>query len=249
MIRLSMIRLALAASLILPIVLWAAGAPAAEFTPAQRAEIVGIVRDALKQDPSILRDAIIALQADDGERTQEATRAAIAQAKGQLVTAADPVAGDAHGDVTIVEFFDTRCPYCRKMEPTMESFLAQDHKVRLVYKDLPILGPASVLGTRALLAAQKQGAYVPMREAVMKLPPDTTLPQIEAAARGLGLDWVRMQHDMDDPSVQSRIDANLKLAHDLGIQGTPALVIGDDLVPGAVELPDLEKAVAEARKG
>lgn len=249
MIRLSMIRLSLAASLILPIVLWATGAPAAEFTPAQRAEIVGIVRDALKQDPSILRDAITALQADDGERAEAATRAAIVQAKGRLVTAADPVAGDPHGDVTIVEFFDTRCPYCRKMEPTMESFLAQDRKVRLVYKDLPILGPASVLGTRALLAAQQQGAYVKMRQAVMKLPPDTTLPQIEAAARGLGLDWTRMQHDMDDPSVQARIDANLKLAHDLGIQGTPALVIGDDLIPGAVELPDLEKAVAMVRKG
>jgi protein-disulfide isomerase len=135
------------------------------------------------------------------------------------------------------------------MEPTMESFLAQDHRVRLVYKDLPILGPASVLGTKALLAAQKQGAYVKMREAVMRLPPDTTLPQIEAAARGLGLDWPRMQRDMDDPSVQARIDANLKLAHELGIEGTPALVIGDNLVPGAVDLPDLEKAVAEARKG
>ncbi|HEX4367292.1 MAG TPA: DsbA family protein [Rhodopila sp.] len=244
-----MIRLSLVASLILPMVLWATGAPAAEFTPAQRAEIVGIVRDALKQDPSILRDAIIALQADDGERTQAAARAAIVQAKGRMVTAADPVAGDPHGDVTIVEFFDTRCPYCRKMEPTMESFLAQDHRVRLVYKDLPILGPASVLGTKALLAAQKQGAYVKMREAVMRLPPDTTLPQIEAAARGLGLDWPRMQRDMDDPSVQARIDANLKLAHELGIEGTPALVIGDNLVPGAVDLPDLEKAVAEARKG
>jgi protein-disulfide isomerase len=244
-----MIRLSLVASLILPMVLWATGAPAAEFTPAQRAEIVGIVRDALKQDPSILRDAIIALQADDGERTQAAARAAIVQAKGRMVTAADPVAGDPHGDVTIVEFFDTRCPYCRKMEPTMESFLAQDHRVRLVYKDLPILGPASVLGTKALLAAQKQGAYVKMREAVMRLPPDTTLPQIEAAARGLGLDWPRMQRDMNDPSVQARIDANLKLAHELGIEGTPALVIGDNLVPGAVDLPDLEKAVAEARKG
>jgi protein-disulfide isomerase len=241
-----MIRLSLVASLILPMVLWATGAPAAEFTPAQRAEIVGIVRDALKQDPSILRDAIIALQADDGERTQAAARAAIVQAKGRMVTAADPVAGDPHGDVTIVEFFDTRCPYCRKMEPTMESFLAQDHRVRLVYKDLPILGPASVLGTKALLAAQKQGAYVKMREAVMRLPPDTTLPQIEAAARGLGLDWPRMQRDMDDPSVQARIDANLKLAHELGIEGTPALVIGDNLVPGAVDLPDLVEAGAEA---
>ena len=244
-----MIRLSLVAGLILPIMLWAAGAPAAEFTPAQRAEIVGIVRDALKQDPSILRDAITALQADDGAQAAAATRAAIVQAKGQLVTAADPMAGNAHGDVTIVEFFDTRCPYCRKMEPTMESFLSQDRKVRLVYKDLPILGPASVLGAKALLAAQKQGAYLPMREAVMQLPPDTTLPQIEAVARRLGLDWVRMQRDMDDPSVQARIDANLKLAHALGIEGTPALVIGDNLVPGAVDLPDLEKAVAEARKG
>jgi protein-disulfide isomerase len=244
-----MIRPSLAASLILPIVLWATGAPAAEFTPAQRAEIVATVRDALKQDPSILRDAIVALQADDGERSQEASRAAIAQARPQLVAPSDPVAGDPHGDVTIVEFFDTRCPYCRKMEPVMESFLAKDHKVRLVYKDLPILGPASVLGTKALLAAQKQDAYVKMREAVMKLPPDTTIGQIESSARALGLDWPRMAHDMEDPSVQARIDANLKLAHDLGIQGTPALVIGNDLVPGAVELPELQKAVADARKG
>ena len=165
------------------------------------------------------------------------------------MTPADPVAGNPHGDVTIVEFFDTRCPYCRKMEPAMDSFLAQDHKVRLVYKDLPILGPASVLGTKALLAAQKQDAYVKMREAVMKLPPDTTIAQIEARGRALGLDWPRMAHDMEDPAVQARIDANLKLAHDLGIQGTPALVIGDDLVPGAVELPELQKAVADARKG
>jgi protein-disulfide isomerase len=244
-----MIRPSVVASLMLPIVLWATGAPAAEFTPAQRAEIVAIVRDALKQDPSILRDAIVALQADDGERSQEASRAAIAQARPQLVTPSDPVAGDPHGDVTIVEFFDTRCPYCRKMEPVMESFLAKDRKVRLVYKDLPILGPASVLGTKALLAAQKQDAYVKMREAVMKLPPDTTIGQIESSARALGLDWPRMARDMEDPAVQARINANLKLAHDLGIQGTPALVIGNDLVPGAVELPELQKAVAEARKG
>ena len=222
---------------------------AAEFTPAQRAEIVGIVRDAMKQDPSILRDAVVALQADEGERTQAATHAAIARYQGQLITPADPVAGDPHGDVTIVEFFDTRCPYCRRLEPVMGSFLAKDHKVRLVYKDLPILGPASVLGTKALLAAQKQDAYEKMRDAVMRLPSDTTLPQIESAARALGLDWGRMAQDMQDPVVQARIDANVKLAHDLGIQGTPALIIGNDLVPGAVDLPELQKAVAEARRG
>jgi protein-disulfide isomerase len=237
------------ARLLLLTVLTGSVAQAAEFTPDQRAEIVTIVRDALKQDPSILRDAVVALQADEGERSQAAARAAIGHVQGELVSPADPVVGDPHGDVTIVEFFDTRCPYCRKMEPVMDSFLLQDRKVRLVYKDLPILGPASVLGTKALLAAQKQDAYTRMREAVMKLPPDTTLPQIETAARGLGLDWPRMARDMDDPAVQARIDANLKLAHTLGIQGTPALVIGSDLIPGAVDLPELQKAVAEARRG
>ena len=236
-----MICTSLAARLTAPILLSVLLSPilpearAAEFTPAQRAEIVGIVRDALKQDPSILRDAVVALQADEGERTQAATRAAIAHHQALLITPNDPVAGDPHGDVTIVEFFDTRCPYCRRLEPVMESFLAKDHKVRLVYKDLPILGPASVLGSKALLAAQKQDAYGKMRDAVMRLPSDTTLPQIESAARGLGLDWGRMSQDMQDPIVQARIDANIKLAHDLGIQGTPALIIGNDVVPGAVD--------------
>jgi protein-disulfide isomerase len=239
-----MIRVLLALCLMLP---GLGTATAAEFTPAQRAEVVAIVRDALKQDPSILRDAVVALQADESERSQAASRAAIAQA--QLVTPADPAVGDAKGDVTIVEFFDTRCPYCRKLEPVMDSFLAKDRKVRLVYKDLPILGPASVLGTKALLAAQKQNAYAKMREAVMKLPRDTTLPQIEAAARGLGLDWPQMTKDMADPATQARIDANLKLAHELGIQGTPALVVGNELIPGAVDLQELQRVVAEARKG
>ena len=242
-------RLSLALSLMLPALSWATDAAADQFSSTQRAEIVAIVRDALKQDPSILRDAVVALQADEGERSQQASRAAIAQTQNQLVTPADPVAGDPHGDVTIVEFFDTRCPYCRKLEPVMDKLLASDRRVRLVYKDLPILGPASMLGTRALLAAQQQDAYGRMREAVMKLPPDTTIAQIETSARGLGLDWPRMAHEMDNPALQARIDANLKLAHQLGIEGTPALVIGNDLVPGAVELPELQKAVAAARGG
>jgi protein-disulfide isomerase len=239
-------RLAQAAA-VMTSALFLVSAHAAEFTPAQRDEIVGIVREALKTDPSILRDAVVALQSDEAAHSQEAARAAIAGAKDRLVTPADPVAGDPHGDVTIVEFFDTRCPYCRKMEPVMDSFLGQDKKVRLVYKDLPILGPASVLGTKALLAAQKQGAYIKLREAVMKLPPDTTLPQIEAASRSEGLDWPRLARDMDDPAIQARIDANLALAHGLGIQGTPALVIGDTLLPGAVDVAELRKAVADVR--
>jgi protein-disulfide isomerase len=223
--------------------LFSLSAWAAEFTPAQRAEIVQILRDALKQDPSILRDAVAAMQADEGDHQ----RAALAAVKDTLVDPADPVGGNPKGDVTIVEFFDTRCPYCRKLEPTMADLLSRDHGVRLVYKDLPILGPASVLGSKALLAAQKQGGYEKLRAAIMAAPPQTTEAIIQEAAQRLGLDWKRLRHDMDDPAIQARIDTNLKLARSVGIEGTPALVIGGDLIPGAVDLADLRKAVTTAR--
>jgi protein-disulfide isomerase len=150
--------------------------------------------------------------------------------------------------VTIVEFFDTRCPYCRKLEPTMAELLARDHGVRLVYKDLPILGPASVLGSKALLAAQKQGGYEKLRDAIMAAPPQTTKEMIQDAARKLGLDWKRLEHDMNDPAIQARIDANIKLAQTIGVDGTPALVIDGTLIPGAVEMAELTTAITKARK-
>jgi protein-disulfide isomerase len=217
---------------------------AAEFTPAQRAEIVQILRDALKQDPSILRDAIGSLQADESNHQREQ----IAASRDKLADGADPVGGNPKGDVTVVEFFDTRCPYCRKLEPVMAELLTRDQGVRLVYKDLPILGPASVLGSKALLAAQRQGGYEKLRAAIMSSPPQTTKAMIKDAANHLGLDWPRLERDMDDPAVQARIDTNLKLARSIGVDGTPALVIGGDLLPGAVDLAELQKAVETARK-
>jgi protein-disulfide isomerase len=224
-----------------------AEARAQQFTPAQRAEIIDVVRDALKRDPTILRDAVVALQADDGEHEKAAARQAVANAKDQLVTAGDPVAGNPRGDVTIVEFFDVRCPYCRKMEPAMAAFLNSDRNVRLVYKDLPILGAPSVLGTKALLAARNQNAYEKLRDMVMSSSRDITREGLEGQARKLGLDASRLLRDMDDPSIQAQIDANLTLAHKLNIQGTPALVIGGEILPGAVDTAELKRAVAEAR--
>ena len=211
----------------------AATAQADQFTPAQRAEIV-----------QILRDAIAAIQADEGDQQ----RAKIAALGDKLISPADPVAGNPQGDVTIVEFFDTRCPYCRKLEPAMADLLARDHGVRLVYKDLPILGPASLLGSKALLAAQMQGGYEKLRSAIMAAPPQTTTAMIKDAAMKLGLDWPRLEHDMDDPAIAARLDGNVKLARSIGVDGTPALIIGGDLLPGAMDLRELQDAVAGARK-
>ncbi len=241
--------------LLAPLLLAAAAPARADpFTPAQRDEIVRIVRQALKQDPTILRDAIEALQTDEGSRQEAAARSAIAGSRQALTAdAADPVGGNPRGDVTIVEFFDTRCPYCRKLEPTMAALLKADHGVRLVYKDLPILGPASVVGSKALLAAQRQdkvpGAYEKLRGALMRPGAEQTREAILAEAGRLGLDAARLAQDMDDPAIQRRIDVNLRLARTLGIQGTPALVIGDTLIPGAVEAGELERAIKTARAG
>jgi protein-disulfide isomerase len=237
-----LILLALSALLLTPI------AAKAEFTAEQRAEIVTIVRDALKKDPSILREAVTALQTDEAAREKANARDALAAARDKLVTPADPVAGNAKGDVTIVEFFDVRCQYCRKLEPDMAKFLAADKGVRLVYKDLPILGPASLLGSKALLAAQRQNAYEKFRDAVMKLPPDITMASLEGAAKKLGLDWTKLAKDMDDPAIRTQLDANLAMAHSLNIEGTPAIIVGDEVVPGFIDAEGLKKLVAEARK-
>jgi protein-disulfide isomerase len=223
--------------------------PPATFTPAQRAEIVAIVRDALVRDPSILRDAVAALQASDAAQRDAATRGAIAEAGPTLTRApGDPVAGNPRGDVTVVEFYDLRCPYCRRMLPVMAELLQQDRNVRVVYKDIPILGPESRLGARAVLAAQRQDGYARLQDLIMHGSSRITEDTLHTAAHAAGLDWNRLQRDMQDPAIEARLHTNLELAQKLGIDGTPAFVIGGQMLPGAVQLADLEEAVATARR-
>jgi len=231
----------------------ATAAAAEGFTDAQRAEIVAILRQALKADPTILREAVTAMQADDEKNQQQATRGAIAASRSELVNGVgDPAIGNPKGDVTMVEFFDIRCPYCRQIEQTLAELIAKDANVRLVFKDMPILGPASVTGAKALLAAHRQdngdsSRYMKLRAALMRPGPEPTDETLRAAADKAGLDGTRLLADMQDPAIQARIDANLKLAEKLNVHGTPAMVVGDTLVPGAVSLKDLGQLVAQTR--
>jgi len=234
---------ALVASLVIAFSAMLRPATADPFTQDQRNEIVQILRDALIRDPSILRDALTALQDDDAKRQAQAVLAH----QDKLIDPADPVGGNPAGNVTIVEFFDVRCPYCRRMEPDMAKLLATDHAVRLIYKDLPILGPASILASRALLAAQKQGGYEKLRTLLMQAPPDVTEASIRTAAITAGLDWPQLHRDMDDAAIRQRLTANLQLAREIGIEGTPALVIGKRFIPGAADFAELQSAVADAR--
>lgn len=222
-------------------------AAAQELSPGQRQQMVKLVREALVQDPSILREALAALQADDVRRQERVTRDVIAMIGPRLVDAADPVMGNPLGDVTVVEFFDTRCPYCRRMGPVLAELLRADPKVRLVMKDLPVLGPSSQLESRFLLAAQRQGGYFKMHDAVMQLGGTSTRDSLRELADRLGLDGGRMARDVDDPAIKARLQATNEMARQLGIEGTPAYVVGNRLIAGAADVKELQRAVAEAR--
>ncbi|KAA2215270.1 DsbA family protein [Pseudoroseomonas oryzae] len=236
----------LLAALALPL---ASPAMAQPLSPQQRAEVVEVVRDALKRDPTILRDAVAAMQQAQQQDRESSQRSAIAAHRAALLEdPADPVKGNPRGDVTIVEFFDVRCGYCKVLHPTLESLLREDEGIRLVLKDLPVLGAASVTASRALLAAQRQNKYLPLQDALMRLRGEPTEAVLQAEAARAGLDWAQMQRDMADPATEAKLRSNLDLARALSIEGTPALVIGGTLVPGAVDLATLKALVAEARR-
>ena len=222
---------------------------AQSFTEAQRAEIVGILRDALRRDPTILREAFGALQAAEERDREDAQRDAIAAHRQEIFgVAADPVRGNPRGNVTIVEFFDVRCPYCKRLHAEMGPLLRRDRDIRVVMKDLPILGPQSVVAARALLAAHRQGKYAELYDALMSLRGEPTDAAIRSEAERVGLDYARLRREMEDPAIQQRLDANIALARALRIEGTPALIIGDTLVPGALPVAQIEQMVAAARQ-
>jgi protein-disulfide isomerase len=226
-----------------------AWAQTAAFTPAQRAQIIQVVRDALKADPSILRDAITSLQADDTAREAAESKTRIAaDSKELLAKPGDPVAGNPAGDVTIVEFYDPRCPYCRRMVPTIDALLQHDHGVRLIYKDIPVLGPASTTEARAILAAQNQGGYLKMQAALMSNPGDPSDSMIRQTAKSVGLDPAKLSADMAAPAISAKLQQNLALAHDLKVEGTPVFIVGDQLIPGAIDEANLKTLIAVTRK-
>lgn len=225
-----------------------AAAAAQGLSPQQRGEVLELLRQALREDPAILRDALGALEQAEAREREAAQAAALRAARPAIFEdAALPVKGNPQGRLAIAEFFDARCGYCKQLHPVMEQLLAADRDIRVVMLDLPILGPNSVLASRALLAAQRQGRYAELHDALLRLREEPTEPVLRREAERLRLDWPRLRREMDDPAVARRIQANLALAERLGIQGTPALVVGEVLVPGAVDLPALQALVTRAR--
>jgi len=226
----------------------AAAAAADNFTPQQRQAIEGVVKGYLAQHPEVILDALQAADAKQGA-VHGTPGSAIAVHRREIFDdPATPIGGNPQGRVSLVEFFDYRCPYCKQVEPALDSLLRGDHDLRMVYKEFPVLGPASVTAARAALAAQKQDKFAAFHRAMMALKGQIDDAAVFAVAASVGLDVPRLKRDMRDSAIDQQLKANFALADALGIDGTPGFVIGDQVVPGAIGLDDLKQLIAATRK-
>jgi protein-disulfide isomerase len=219
-------------------------------TTASRAAIEQIVREYLMAHPEVLVEALTAYQEKQEAEQAEAQRQALVSRQDELFkNPTSPVVGNPQGDVTLVEFFDYQCGYCKSVHADVRRLLDSDGKVRLVLKEFPILGPASLTASRAALAAQKQGKYDALHNALMENRGQLDDDKIMRIAGSVGVDVERLKKDMQAPDIQDALQRNLRLAGELNIRGTPAFVIGDQIIPGAVSLERLKEMVAAGREG
>ena len=233
-----------------------AGAPQAvlgqetapSFDAKQNEAIEAVVRQYLLDHPEVVVEALKLYeqrqQAAEAERRKEAILALADELK---AAPDDPVIGNPEGDVTLVEFFDYRCPYCKQMTVTLAQMIDEDPNLRVVMKEFPILSRESVQAARAAMAAQRQGKYEAFHFALMENGGGFSEDEILAVADSVGLDTERLSGEMQDPAIEVVLRDNHALAEKLGITGTPAFVIGDTMVPGAVSLDELRAKIAEAR--
>ena len=161
-----------------------------------------------------------------------------------------PVVGNPDGDVTIVEWFDYNCPYCRKLEPELRQVVQDDGKVRLIWKDWPILGPTSVVATRMALATRYQDKFVKAHEAMMGVSSKLTEPRIKELLSGAGVDMDRLTSDLSTnaKAIDAVIKRNKAQAEAFGFDGTPSFIVGKFRVPGILTMEEFGQVIADARK-
>lgn len=217
-------------------------APAADVPPAQKAAIEAVVRDYILSHPEIIPEAMEKLREREASAAVEENRAALEKPY------AGAWEGAKDGDVTLVEFYDYACGYCRAAAPSVQKLIAADPKVKVVYRQLPILGEESVAAARVGLYAAEQGAY-PAFHRAMYAGGDVSRSGVIAAAAKAGLDKAKVEAILSTRATPDELKNNVRLAQALGARGTPLFVVGDKILNGDVGLDGLKEAVSAARAG
>ena len=231
--------------LLLPVTAFAADS----FNDDQRAEIGKIVRQYLLDNPEILLEVSKELETrQKAEEDQKREGALVANADAIFKSPHDLVAGNPEGDVTMVEFFDYNCSWCKKGLPEVMSLIEKDKNLRLVLKEYPIFGGDSDYAAMAALASKAQGKYWEFHMAMLSHEGKLARDDIDAIAKAQGLDVDRLKVDMNSPEIAQIIAANQRLAQSLNINGTPAFIIDQTVVPGYLPVDGLMAAIDEVRR-
>jgi protein-disulfide isomerase len=227
------------------------GVPIARADELSDSDVKRLALEAILENPEIIMQAIQLLQQRENQAKAEAIGSVLENQRELLEQDPNaPVIGNPKGDVTVVEFFDYNCPYCKRAAPVVKNVIAGDSDVRVVYREWPILGEGSDFAARAALASRNQGKYEEFHWALMALDGRATEARVLKVVRELGLDEDQLRADMEAPEVDAHIQVSMELARQLGFSGTPSFVIGDALAPGLIaedEMTRLIEAVRDAR--
>jgi len=223
----------------------------AEFSPGQRQAIEGIIKDYLITNPQIFLEVQSALEIKMAKDEAERTKKLVAEHAKEIYRAPNaPVAGNPEGDITVVEFFDYNCGYCKRGFAEIAKLVERDKNVRVVFKEFPILRDESEQAARVALAARMQGKYWDVHRDMIQIKGLVNEAVALKVAEAHGLDMAKLKADMAGPEVKAELDRVKELANKLAINGTPHFLVGDLAIGGA---PDnlfdvLEGHVAELRK-
>ena len=250
--------------LILPLVLVAAVAAWIAFDPGFRRghQIANLSTDAPPKDeferrihdylmahPDVIMQSVNQLEARQRAKDETEVQSIVKGRADEIFRdAATPVSGNPSGDITLVEFFDYNCPYCRQVASVVTKAEEADPQLRIAYKEFPILGPNSTFAAKAALAANKQGKYVAFHRALYGVRGAVDPGKIKEVAMAIGLDMDRLNADMADPAIQSAIAKNIALAQALRINGTPGFIMGDQILRGATDFETLQAMIRTARE-
>lgn len=216
-----------------------------------RKEVEAIVQDYLIRNPEVIMRAIQSYQIKMESEKRKQVNKELEILNSELnKNSGSPVIGNPEGDITIVEFFDYRCGYCKRVFPTIQSLLKEDRNIRYVLKELPILGPDSVFASQAALAVWNStpDKYMSFHSALMASRGNLNAEKVIKIAKNLAIDAEALTKNMKNKSVDKELSMNMQLSQRLDITGTPAFIIGNQIIPGALSLDEIEKLVDLARK-
>lgn len=218
------------------------------FTAAQSQEIEKIIAEYLTKHPEIVMSSFQAGMAQQQKEAVAKMEKAVAENKDKIFNnPATPIGGNPKGDTSLVVFLDPNCGYCKKFHKELETLVSTNKDVKIIYKDIPIMGPASVMTVKAMLAAKEQGKYDQFQKAVFSSDKPLTKKQLLKLASSVDIDTKQLEADMKKKETQALIDQDLELAKIIGINGTPTLIIGEKkVVPGYVSAEELKKMLQES---